>query len=84
MTPRLYGSFGAVRPVFGTVLEAEVLARLYNDLPNSSFSDDVLQRCPTNLLVMPMRDVQWCDLGEEERVMQVVRQTGVSPQWIAA
>jgi mannose-1-phosphate guanylyltransferase len=82
--PRLYGSFSAVRPVLGTVFEAGVLKRLYDEIPISGFSEVVLQRCAANLLVMPMRGVEWCDLGEPARVIQVARQIGVSPQWVVA
>lgn len=63
---------------------ADVLARLYDQLPISGFSELILQRWAANLLVMPMRGVEWCDLGEPGRVMQVVRQIGVCPQWAVA
>ncbi|MDO8430996.1 MAG: sugar phosphate nucleotidyltransferase [Candidatus Binatus sp.] len=82
--PRLYSSFSTVRPVLGTMFEAEVLTRLYNELPTSCFSEVVLQRCAANLMVMPMRGVEWCDLGEPARVTKVARQIGVSPQWAVA
>lgn len=82
--PQLYKSFSDVRGVLGTVFEAEALTRLYHDFPTSSFSELVLQRCATNLMVMPMRDVEWCDLGQPGRVMRVVRQMGVPPQWLVA
>ena len=82
--PRLYRSFSDVRPVLGTMFEAEVLSRLYNELSTSSFSELVLQRCAANLVVMPMRSVEWCDLGEPHRVIQVAKQIGVSPQWAVA
>jgi hypothetical protein len=82
--PRLYGSFSSVRPVLGTVFETDVLTRLYDELPISNFSEAVLQRCAANLLVMPLREVEWCDLGEPVRVMQVARQIGAYPQWAVA
>jgi len=82
--PRLYRSFSDVRPLLGTVREAEALTRLYHDLPTSGFSEVVLQRNATNLMVMPMRGVEWCDLGEPARVIQVAKQIGVSPQWAVA
>jgi mannose-1-phosphate guanylyltransferase len=82
--PRLYGHFSAVRHSLGTVSEADVLTRLYDELPISEFSEMILQRCTHNLLVMPMRGVEWYDLGEPARVMQVVRRIGVSVRWAAA
>lgn len=82
--PRLYGHFTAVRPSLGTVFEADVMTRLYDELPVSGFSEVVLQRCAASLRVMPMHGVEWCDLGDAERVIQLVRQLGVFCQWAAA
>jgi mannose-1-phosphate guanylyltransferase len=82
--PRLFRSFSDVRLVLGTMFEAAVLSRLYEELSTSSFSEVVLQRCPANLVVMPMRGVEWCDLGQPARVMQVGQQMGVPPQWAVA
>jgi hypothetical protein len=60
------------------------MTRLYDELSISGFSELVLQQCATNLLVMPMRGVEWCDLGEPTRVMRIARQIGVSTQWAVA
>lgn len=83
-TPCLYSSFSDVRLVLGTMFETEVLKRLYCEFPTSGFSEDVLQRYAKRLMVMPMRGVGWCDLGQPTRVMQVVRQMGAPPKWAAA
>ena len=83
-TPRLYRSFGEVRALLGTVREAEVLTRLYHELPTSGFSEVVLQQNAAKLMVMPMRGVEWCDLGEPARVIQVARRIGVYRQWAVA
>lgn len=82
--PRLYSSFGDIRLVLGTMFEAEVLARLYHQLPTSCFNDAILQRSAANLTVMPMRGIEWCDLGQPERVIRVVRQMGARPRWAVA
>jgi mannose-1-phosphate guanylyltransferase len=52
--PNLYLSFKKIRSTFGTVFEYETLQRLYNDLPSTSFSDDVLMRNGVNLGVLPV------------------------------
>ena len=83
-TPRLYSSFNDVRLALGTMFEAEVLARLYCRFPTYGFSELVLQRYAKRLMVMPMRGVEWCDLGQPTRVMQVVKQMGVPPLWAVA
>jgi mannose-1-phosphate guanylyltransferase len=82
--PRLYKAFSDVRAVLGTEFEDEVLTRLYREFPTSGFSELLLQRCAANLMVLPMRGVDWCDLGQPGRVMQVVRQMGVPPRWAVA
>jgi hypothetical protein len=61
-----------------------VLTRLYQELPTSGFSELVLQRYAKRLTVMPMRGVEWCDLGQPTRVMQVVKQMHVPPRWAMA
>jgi mannose-1-phosphate guanylyltransferase len=83
-TPRLYKAFSDVRAVLGTEFEDEVLTRLYHEFPTAGFSELLLQRCPTNLMLLPMHGVDWCDLGQPGRVMQVVRQMGVPPRWAVA
>ena len=82
--PRLYKSFSDVRASFGTVLEGQVLSRLYDRFSTSCFSELVLQHSTANLAVMPMRGVEWCDLGEPARVIQLAKQIGVFPQWAVA
>jgi len=82
--PRLYSSFSDVRLALGTMFEAEVLARLYQEFPSSGFSELVLQRYAKRLTVMPMHGVEWCDLGQPTRVMQVVKQMHVPPRWAVA
>jgi hypothetical protein len=63
-------------PCWGPCSKAEVPTRLYGAFPTSRFSELALQRLTANLRVMPMRGVEWCDLGQPGRVMQVVRKDG--------
>ncbi len=82
--PNLYLSFRKVRVTFGTVFEDETLQRLYNDLPSSSFSDDVLMRNGVNLGVLPVAGIQWNDLGEPHRVIETLDRLGIRQPWQAA
>jgi hypothetical protein len=43
-----HGSFSDVRPALGTAFEANVLKRLYDDIPISGFSEVVMQQCAAN------------------------------------
>jgi len=82
--PNLYLSFKKIRPIFGTTSETEAVERLYRDLRSTSFPDEVLARHPVNLAVLPVRGVEWSDLGEPQRVMETFSRIGVRPQWAAA
>ena len=82
--PNLYLSFSKMRPIFGTTSETGAVERLYSDLRSVSFSDEVLARHPVNLAVLPVRSVEWSDLGEPRRVMEIYARIGVQPQWAVA
>jgi mannose-1-phosphate guanylyltransferase len=82
--PQLYLAFRKIRPSFGTVFESETVERLYRDLGSASFSDEVLAGNPVNLAVLPVRGVDWGDLGDPRRVMDTIARTGIRPQWLAA
>ncbi|MGD0288314.1 MAG: sugar phosphate nucleotidyltransferase [Candidatus Binataceae bacterium] len=82
--PNLYLSFKKIQTIFGTTFEEKTVERLYSDLGNASFSDEVLARHPVNLAVLPVRGVEWSDLGEPRRVMDTCARIGLRPQWAAA
>jgi mannose-1-phosphate guanylyltransferase len=82
--PDLYLAFKKVQPTLGTVFEHKTVERLYRDLSDANFSDEVLARYPVNLAVLPVAGVEWSDLGEPHRVMDMYARIGVRPQWIAA
>jgi hypothetical protein len=48
------------------------------------FSSDVLARVLVNLAVLPVRGVEWSDLGEPARVMDTWTRLGTRPRWAAA
>jgi mannose-1-phosphate guanylyltransferase len=80
----LYVRFSAIQPILGTVFEQQTIERLYASISSTNFSDDVLARCPTNLAVLPVRDVEWSDLGEPRRVIDTFARMGIRPRWAAA
>jgi len=82
--PDLYAAFKKIQPTLGTASEHKTVERLYRDLRNANFSDEVLARYPVNLAVLPVRDVEWSDLGEPHRVMDTYARIGVRPKWVAA
>lgn len=82
--PNLYLSFRKIQPSFGTTLEEERIERLYEDLGSASFSEQVLARHPVKLAVLPVRGVEWSDLGEPQRVLETYARIGVRPGWAVA
>ncbi len=82
--PTLYGSFARIRPRIGTPEEEQAVRTLYAVLSPANFSEEILAKYPMNLGVLPVRGVQWSDLGEPHRVMKVLTRMGIRPKWAAA
>jgi mannose-1-phosphate guanylyltransferase len=82
--PGLYASFEEIRSDLGTGSEEEAVAKLYEELGALNFSEQVLARAPANLAVMRVTGVKWSDLGEPQRVFQILESQGISTQWAAA
>jgi mannose-1-phosphate guanylyltransferase len=81
--PNLYGSFAPLRPSLMTRSEGRTIEKLYGSIDAADFSRDVLARRPMNLAVLPVRGCQWSDLGEPDRVINLIRQRKVTPFWHA-
>jgi mannose-1-phosphate guanylyltransferase len=82
--PDLFVSFSKIYDLLGTAREPGGIERLYERTPTASFSDEVLERYPTNLGVLPVHGIEWSDLGEPLRVMTVLSRLGIHPDWAAA
>jgi mannose-1-phosphate guanylyltransferase len=79
--PELDAAFATVGVTLGTHAEAAALRALYARLTPVSFSEGVLASRPANLAVLPVRGVQWSDLGAPDRVMRTLAGLGVTPAW---
>jgi mannose-1-phosphate guanylyltransferase len=82
--PELFASFSKIRELLGTARESGVVERLYERIPIASFSDEVLERHPINLGVLPVHGIEWSDLGEPQRVMAVLSRLGDHLEWKVA
>ena len=82
--PELFASFSKIHDLLGTAQEPGGIERLYERIPSASFSDEVLERHPINLGVLPVHGIEWSDLGEPQRVMAVLSRLGIQPDWDAA
>lgn len=74
--PRVFAKFIHLLPALGTRSEELEIERLYWRLTPMDFSKDLLARNPASLAVLPIDGVQWSDLGEPERVMDVLAHFG--------
>lgn len=77
--PDLWDAFAGIRDALDTLGEEKAVRALYARLPETNFSRDVLVRCPANLAVLPVRGVEWSDLGEPRRVL--ARLAGDAGAW---
>ncbi len=78
-TPELYDEFqrhGAAHGPFAS-------ERLYADLASVDFSRDILARSPSNLAVLDAGSVGWSDLGEPERVANLISQLDSQCEWLS-
>lgn len=82
--PQLYAPFAAIGSKLGTPFEERAVSALYAGLSPLSFSDQVLASHAVNLAVLPVQGLDWSDLGEPHRVMDVLARTGTTPRWAAA
>ena len=70
--PELLSRFRAIERCFDTPDEEKSVRELYGELPDVSFSQDVLAARPTNLAVLPVTGLNWNDLGKPERVVSTM------------
>jgi hypothetical protein len=59
--------------------DAESIRHLYDNVPASNFSQDILSSCPTALAVMRTTGLAWSDLGEPQRVFSVTPAAAAMP-----
>jgi mannose-1-phosphate guanylyltransferase len=78
----LYVSFGGILSFLETPREREIIDRLYNKIESVGFSDRILTEFSSELLVLPVRDVDWNDLGEPTRVLNTIAQLRLRPKWL--
>jgi mannose-1-phosphate guanylyltransferase len=78
--PELYRSFEPVQDAIGTPDEQLVIEQVYQNLPPLDFSKDVLEALPfehrSELVVLPVRGVNWSDWGTSDRLSNTLRQMG--------
>jgi mannose-1-phosphate guanylyltransferase len=81
-TPEVATAFEPLRRAVGTPREAYVADRIYPGLPSLNFSERVLVPAASRLGVVRVKDVEWSDLGNVDRVMATIRRKGWQPRWL--
>jgi mannose-1-phosphate guanylyltransferase len=79
--PTLCDAFGSVREVLGTRAEERVARAVYARTPSRDFSRDVLAARPPNLAVLPVRGVEWTDLGDPRRALAAMSRARFGREW---
>ncbi|MGO9266862.1 MAG: sugar phosphate nucleotidyltransferase [Candidatus Binataceae bacterium] len=70
--PNLSRSFLGTLAALETQYEPRAVEALYANLQPTNFSQRVLSRSGLNLAVLPVRGLEWSDLGEARRVMDTL------------
>jgi mannose-1-phosphate guanylyltransferase len=82
--PDLYRAFSAVAATLATSLEAQAVKFLYRGLRSADFSYSVLQKVFSSMVVVPVTGLEWSDLGTPERLLAVLRRSGVAVRRVTA
>lgn len=70
--PELLDMLDALVPLIGTPDEDAGIERVYRAVGPVSFSRDILERVPDQLLALQLRDVEWSDWGRPERIETIL------------
>lgn len=77
--PEMISLFERLKATIDTPEELTVLDEIYEMMPRSNFSSDLVERAPERLAVMEMKDVLWSDWGNEERIVSSLEKIGKWP-----
>jgi mannose-1-phosphate guanylyltransferase len=80
--PRLSAAFKQASASLASRDEEAAAEALYAKLESVGFSEQILSRCPPNLAVQRVDDVKWSDLGEPNRVLDVLSSSRYRPAWV--
>ncbi len=66
------------------VASSATIRSLYEWIPETNFSSEVLERSSSELLVLRVGNVGWSDLGEPHRVVGTLTNLGIQTKWMQA
>jgi mannose-1-phosphate guanylyltransferase len=77
---QLFSCFWRIHDALGTGREISAIKSVYDVAQpinlSRGFLEELPQRCPSQLLVLPVRGVHWCDCGSEERIVEFLSRAG--------
>ena len=82
--PELFQIFSSVCGSLGTAEEEETMRPVYDWLPSTNFSHEVLAERAEDLFVLRAGDAGWSDWGEPARVLSTLARLGVEAEWAVA
>lgn len=76
--PELYEKFALLKSGLCAAEEERMVRTLYENLPESNFSKEVLSKSAEDLRVIPVTGSKWSDLGSPRRVLTTLEEIGKS------
>lgn len=80
----LYDRFGRIRDALRGRHSERAISAIYESAAPVSLATGILEEMPklfpSQLLVLPVRDVYWCDCGSEKRIMKLLSQPAQHPR----
>lgn len=83
-SPTLYRAFQPILSLHDSAMEAEMMQRIYDDLPVADFSKQVLAVSTESLAVASLNDIGWSDLGDPHRLITTLFERGIENPWVAS
>jgi mannose-1-phosphate guanylyltransferase len=83
-SPNLYSAFEPILSLPDCAMEAELMQRIYDHLPTADFSKLVLSLSTEMLAVASLGDIGWSDLGDPQRLITTLFESGIENPWVAA
>jgi mannose-1-phosphate guanylyltransferase len=77
--PDIHDRFEKIIAAIGTAGEEKVILQEYEEMQEATISHDVLEKFPSRLLVINVKDVLWNDWGNGSRVMATLKKIGKAP-----
>ncbi len=77
--PEIMKLFDRLKKAVGTPAEGSTLQAIYQEMPCSNFSSEVLECLTDRLGIMDLEQVMWSDWGRPERIVETLKAVGKQP-----